>query len=426
MKNIVILGAGFGGLRTALKLEKKLRGLHADEWSIILIDRNSYHIYTPALYEAASAYKWSKALDARQFEEMVSGSVCLPIREILAKRNITFTRDEIAGLDVMKRAVKTKTSGEIPFEYLVLALGSETIYFGVEGAEKCCYALKTVRDAFCIRRRLEAIFDAARRQKEIRVVIVGGGTSGIEVIAEIATDTRHLAKEKGVDFNRVLLSVFEAKDQILPEAHASQRTAVEKRLKKLGVEVITGTTIKKVMPQCVVFGDEEKCEADMILWGGGNKGPTLFEGITDFPLTKKGQVEVDAYLRVKGAKESASLARAGIFAIGDNSFFKDVATGAGVPATAYVAETQADVTAENIVRAIKGESLVPYRLFTPGYVMSCGGKYAVARLFGFTFSGFLGWVVKKMIDLKYFASILPITQAVGLWIRELRLFVKND
>jgi NADH dehydrogenase FAD-containing subunit len=115
-----------------------------------------------------------------------------------------------------------------------------------------------------------------------------------------------------------------------------------------------------------------------------------------------------------------------VFAIGDNAAFADETTGNSAPATAFIAEQQADVVSANIIRASSGQPLKEYRVSVPGYVISCGGKYAVARIYGITFSGFFGWLVKKLIDLKYFFSILSFRSALTLWLRELRLFTKND
>lgn len=428
MQNIVILGSGFGGLRCALKLESQLKKSHnpssgktsedKDEWAIILIDKNTYHTYTVALYEVASAYQRKGIKNMQKFEEMLGGAVCLPATEIIGGKNITFTRGGVTDIDFWSNEVKLDNGDSIPYKYLVFALGSETVYFGIQGAKKCCYALKTLQDAFHIRRRIEDIFAGSKKGDPIRIVIVGGGATGVEIIAEIATYTRHLARDYKFDYKDIKISLFEAQSTILAAFAKPQRDAVVRRLKKLGINIFTGTRIEKVLPECVLFGEGEKCDADLILWGGGTKGPSVFSQIKGLEVDKKGKIAVDGFLQVKGLRK--------VFAIGDNAAFIDETTSNPAPATAFIAQQQADTVAENIIRTMTAQPPAKYKVSIPGYVISCGGKYAVARILGITFSGFFGWAVKKLIDLKYFSSILPPKEACSLWLRELRLFTKND
>lgn len=411
MKNIVILGAGFAGLRTVLNLEKSLKKLHK-EWSIILIDKNSYHTYTATLYEVASAYSWKHAHD---FESLLGSSSCLSIKSIIARKNITFIRQEVRDIDFVKKLITTAAGDKISFKYLVMALGSETTHFGVAGAEQCCFSLKTLKDALNIRRRVEDIFKnnsvlRLHQDKAIKIVMVGAGATGVETIAEIAKYTKHLALEYKIDYSRINILLLEARDEILFQTAPAQRNAVKKRLEKLGVEIITGAKIKEVMSTCVVFGSGEKCEADITIWGGGTKGPALFENFDGIKLDKRGRAVVSKFLE----------ARRDIFAIGDSAFFE------GAPATAFIAQQEADIAAKNVLALIIGQPLKEYKPRIPGYVISGGGKYAVVNIFGITFSGFLGWALKRIIDLKYFLSILPLYKALNLWFKELNLFTKND
>ena len=428
MKNIVVLGAGFGGLRTALILEKRLIRLHissfaeasADkaEWSIILVDKNSYHTYTPALYEAASAYRWKGIRDMQKFEETLGEYVCLPIQRIIANTNISFIQGQATGVDFWNNKVKLKSGDAIPYEYLVFAFGSEVIYYEMKGAEKCCYALKTLQNAFAIRRRIEEIFSHAKKGESIRIVIVGGGATGVETICEIATYTRHLARDRKLNYSDVHISLLEAQDTILASSPKKQREGVVRRLRNLGIEISLNTRVGEVVSKCVLIEGGEKCDADIILWGGGIKGPSFLSEMKGLELDDKDFISVDNFLQAKGLRK--------VFAIGDNAAFIGEATGTRAPATAFIAEQQADLVAGNIIRASSGQPLKAYKVSIPGYVISCGGKYAVAYISGITFSGFLGWAVKKFIDLKYFLSLFSFKEALTLWLRELRLFMKND
>jgi len=407
MKNVVILGAGFAGLRTALNLESKLTRLH-EEWSIILIDKNSYHTYTATLYEVASAYSWRHA---RDFENLLGSSSCLSIKSIIGNKNITFVKQKISDIDFENKLIMTGDGDTISFEYLVMAFGSETTHFGIAGAEQCCFALKTLKDALSIRRRIEDIFKN-NNGGDIRIVMVGAGATGVETISEIAKCARHLAREYKIDYSRVNISLLEARDNILSQTVLAQRNAVERRLEKLGIKIITGSKINEVLSTCVVLGSGEKCEADITIWGGGTKGPALFANFETTELDKRGRIKVNKFLQARGLKQ--------IFAIGDNTSFE------GAPATAFIAVAEADIASKNILALILGQPLKEYIPRIPGYVISCGGKYAVVNIFGRTFSGFFGWVIKRLIDLKYFMSIMPLYKALLLWFKELNLFTKND
>jgi NADH dehydrogenase len=210
--------------------------------------------------------------------------------------------------------------------------------------------------------------------------------------------------------------LLEAQDKILPYVAHAQRNAVEKRLTNLGIEIVVGAKINEVMATCVVLTSGAKCEADIILWGGGTRGPEIFKSLSGIKPNKDGKLAVNKFLQTSE----------NVFAIGDNAAFIDVESGNPAPATAFIAEQQADIAAKNILLSIKGLPLTEYKLAIPGYVISCGGKYAVVSIYGVTFSGFLGWALKRLIDLKYFTSILPLYKALSLWFKEMSLFSKND
>ncbi|MBI1888794.1 MAG: NAD(P)/FAD-dependent oxidoreductase [Candidatus Spechtbacteria bacterium] len=439
MKNIVIAGAGFAGIRVALKLEKKIAMLR-DDWSIILIDKNSYHTYTPALYEAASYYharlkketseeknaclptRLAEALAKRVgmgFDGVVGGATCLSIRTIIKNRNITFVEQEVSGVDFKEKIVKTKAGDGIPFEYLVLALGSEALYFGVKGAGECSYTLKSLPDALRIQSRIEELFlNAKAHSGNIEIVVAGAGASGVETAAEIATCARHLYRDYGIAKERARILLLEAQDKILTQVNPGERAKIKKRLQKLGVLIRTGIKINEVTLTSVVLESGEKCESSIVIWAGGVKGPSLFRQFENIELDNRGRIIVDAFLRVKNYSD--------IFALGDSSNFTDEKSGLTAPATAFIAEQQADIVAKNIFSSIRAEPLGKYHISIPGYAISCGGKYAVVSIFGVTFSGFLGWLIKRVIDLRYFLSLLPFWQACSLLLKEFRVFTKND
>ena len=419
VKKIIILGAGFGGLRTALGLAKKFSD--HQQYEIILIDKNSYHTYTPSLYEVATAYRGRalKNVSAEvEFEEELAGSSCFVISEIIAAKNIHFLHDEVTDIHLAEKRVVMKNVGEVDFDYLVVALGSEATYFGVQGAQQCCSTLKTLTDALNIRDEIEAVL-AQKRRKTTRLVTVGGGLSGVEVAAEMAKYAKHLAKNYAIDGQNINIEIIEAGPSILSSTPNIMQKHMERRLNKLGVGILTNRRVQKIEPRKLYFEDGSVLEADFIFWAGGIRGPKWLGNIEGMALDEKsGRILIDRFLRVRGYDT--------VFAIGDAALFLDEERGAPVPATAWAAEQQADAVIYNISAALRGGKLRAYRAKFPGFVSAAGGKYAVAHLFGFTFAGPHAWLIKRVIDFKYIWSLYPKWKGFKIWCGELRLFVGND
>ena len=423
MRNIVILGAGFGGLRTALKLSKKLK--NKKRYKIILIDKNSYQTYTPSLYEVATAYRGTKlraTATEKEFEENLAGYSCFKLRSITGKReNIEFIQSEVKDINLDAKAIITESGDSISYEYCVVALGAQNAFYGVKGADTCCHTLKTLPEALAIRHKVEAAFDkASEDNKEINLITIGAGLSGFEVVTEMAKHVKHLcAKVKSFDLSKVNIKLVEATDEILMGVPKVMKSAAQKRLKLLNIQTLTNTPVSQVEPDKITLKNGSQLLADVSVWAGGVEGRDLFKNINGLPLHEKTrQILVDDTLLVLG-KEN-------IFAIGDSSYFFSKEHNASVPATAHAAEEEADVVTENIYRKITGQRLMVYEAHFPGFVSSAGGKYAIASLYGVTFWGLLAWMVKRTIDLKYILSIYPFFEGLGIWFRELDLWTRND
>lgn len=421
MKNIVILGAGFGGLRAALGLAKKLK--KNSEYRVILIDKNSYHTYTPSLYEVATAYRGGRLrASAREqdFEEELAGSSCFIIGDVIDGTRITFIQDEIVDIDLETRSIITRADDSITFEYCVIALGSEATFFGVEGAHVCCSSMKTLTDALHIREHVETIFKNffTAQKEEIKLITIGAGFSGFEITTELAKYADHLARAYEVSRSRVKIILIEAANSVLPQAPPSMQKKAQRRLEKLGITFMTNMRIARTAPHKVIFEDGQEVTADFILWGGGIKGPSLFKEIRGLALHKSGKIFVDKYLRVRGQKN--------VFGIGDSSYFYDKRRKHDVPSTAWAAEQGADLVIKNINALMRGEALQEYRVRFPGFVSAAGGKYAIAHLFGVTIAGLPAWILKRLIDLKYILSLFPLFRGLSLWFKGLDLFTRND
>lgn len=420
MQTIVVVGAGFGGLRSAIGLSKRLP--NPKKIRIILVDKNSYHTYTPSLYEVATAYRErhmrADGATEQDFEEQLGGSACFSVREIVAQRNITFVRGEVTSINARLNTVALRGGNDIHFDYCIVALGSVAAYH-VDGAQTCCNTLKTLTDALRIRERIEELFDKANRDGQcVHLATVGAGLSGFEIACEMAYYAGHLARAYNIDRTEIELTLIEAGPSILPRVPPSMRRAGVKRLEELGITVMTGDHIVKAEPGALHFSSGERLHTDFVLWSGGIKGHPMLKNAEGLTLDNKGRVIVDRFLHAHGADH--------IYAIGDNVAYHDEKRAIEAPATAWAAQQQADATARNIIARLRGREEKPFSLSFPGYVSAAGGKYGIAHLYGITIVGFPAWALKRIIDLKYILSLYPPWKGLMIWVREVRIFSRND
>lgn len=408
-KNVIIVGAGFGGVTAALKISKKLR--NRPEYEIILIDQNPFQLYTPALYEIA-------ALPKEYSDDTTLASViAIPLKEAARQGRFTFWRDRLTGLDAQHKKIALRDRGEIYFAHLVLALGSETDYFGIPGLKEYGLPLKTFTDGT----RLRGVIEERVLRRETMTILVGGaGMSGVELAAEL-TGFICVLRDKimpGLKC-RVEILLVEAAPDILPGFDARVVEKAKKRLRKLGVNLKTGARIVQVLQREVVFEDNTRHNFDVLVWTGGVKGPEVIEKL-GFPFSPKGTLPVNELLEVEGGGGA-------IIAIGDSAFFINPLTKKPLAWNVPAAEAEGRSAAENIIREISGKAK---KEFSPlkkyPYVLAIGKKYAIADLVFVRFSGLLGWCAKQLIEFRYLLLILPLKQALRMWLKGLGVFGSND
>jgi NADH dehydrogenase len=411
-KNIVILGAGFGGLRAAKIISKELAKLNLqDKYKLFLIDRNDFHTFTPLLYEAATI---SREI-APNIE--LKYAVACPLKEIIGNSKITIINERVMHIDIEDNSVHL-THGQLPFDYLILALGSEINYFNIPGLEKHSLVLKSFEDALKIRDAIEAAI--INNAKGLEIIIGGGGSTGVELAAEI---------KKWLP--QVNLTILEATANILLGFDQRVIKKVSRRLQSLGITVKTQHIIKEVNPNRVLLINGESLPYQILIWTGGIKAATLTKQLS-LKKESKGRIEVVASLEC--LPESPDLkVYSRIYAIGDIACIYDPKTGKPVPQVARAAITQGDIAARNIIEEIKKEmglaKKVVIRTYKPvayPYIIPVGGKYAVAKIGPFVISGFAAWLLKCLVELNYFISILPPLKALKMLIRAIKIFTWND
>lgn len=409
-KKIIIAGTGFGGLSAALELasKKKLIGEH----DIVLIDRNRHQLFTPALYEIAALPR-TKGNDSS-----LKTTVLIPVADIIEGKPIIFCQDELTNVKIDEKKIVLKNGGQMPYEFLILALGSETNYFDIPGLKEYGLPLKSFEDALKMRNSLE---DILLKKGGLKIVVVGGGPSGIELIAEFVNFVCLLKKELIKEENKCVVEfmLVEAYPEILPGFKPWIIKQTRRRLDSLGIRIKTGTTITALEKQEIVFKNWEREPYDILIWTGGVTGPIILKE-TSLPLSHKGSILIDEYLRVQGQNDH-------LFAVGDNSTLLNHKTGKHLIWNVPIAEAEGKLAAKNIIRTIQHK---PLRKFIPlknyPFVLAVGEKYAIADLVFIRVWGLLGWFIKQLIELRYFLFILPTKKALLVWLRGLKYFTAND
>lgn len=418
-KNIVILGAGFGGLKTAFVLAKKIRSLGLmKKYDLILIDRNDYHTYTPTLYEIATTSK-----EIAEYHDL-KRIVTFPLEKILKNSPVKFKKLEVQGLDLKKRQIIFKNKEILAFEYLIVALGAETNYYGIPGMTEHSLSLKTFRDATLLR---DQILEAASLKSKIEVVIGGGGSTGVEIAGEIREWLCGKEEPKCV----AGVTLIESSPSILNGFKPRIVSSAKKRLEFLDVNVFTESAIEKLSEKTVELKNGRRLPYDIFIWAGGIKAPEILKNFS-LATEAKGRLEVKDELDCVIKNQDLSLAQK-IYAIGDNICFIDQKTQKQTPAVARAALIQAAIVAHNIAENIEVEEkkkFMPVFLkYSPKpypYIIPIGGKWAVAEIGPVIVTGFPAWVLKGLVELGYLLSIMPPLLSLKIWFKGLKIFIRND
>lgn len=416
-ENIVILGAGFGGLRAAMVLGKKAKRGTLGNHKVILIDQKDYHTYTPTLYEISTTSK-----EVANYIDLKSVNT-FPLKLLLKRLPVKCIKAEIVKVDTERGTVHLRDGRHIPYRYLTIALGSETNFFDIPGLKERALELKCFTDAVHIRDKVWEAVEGASPEDELNIIIGGAGTTGVELTGEIQEWLAQLKKEGyGCKTNTTIIN---SSPTILPRFERKIIRKAERRLKKLGTKIVTSETIVRVTEKAVVLESGQNVTCDILMWTGGTKANALTDS---FPVKKdkRGHIAVDSKLLCVPSKPDLKFRRK-IYAIGDIVSLVNPKTGLPAQGVARVAISQANVVAKNIIRDIQG--IDGYREYKPmnyPYIIPVGGKYAIAKFGPVIISGFFGWILKGLVELNYLLSVMPNDEASKTWLKGLKIFIQND
>lgn len=403
-KHIVIAGAGFGGVRVALDLCRRR------ELQVTLINESPYHCFHADLYEVATAIlDKERKIDFQNLESTVN----IPLKKIFKHKNVKLIIDKVVSINLVNNSLTTKDTGQIKYDYLVLALGSTTDYFGIDGAKDFGHPLKTAEDALNIRNDIEELLTQAENLPTI--AIAGGGFTGVELAGEMAVFLKKMAKrlKKG----RANLMVIEGSSMLLSGMPEWAQKAALKRLGKLEVEVWTNKLIKKVEKDKLIIEKGASIMFDYLIWTTGVRGAVVVEDSKGVEVNQKGRIVPGWDLSINSFPN--------ILVVGDFSECIDKKS-CPIAQTAWVAIAQGKLAAKNILSRIYGEESKSYQHFDLGFVVPIGGKYVLSNVFNLKLVGLFAWIIKRMITLKYLLSILPMVNALSLWWKGVKIYSSND
>jgi NADH dehydrogenase len=378
---VVIVGSGFGGLNTAL-------GLAGREVDVTVVDRDNYQGFWPLLYQVATS-----GLEA--------DDIASPIRSVLAGHpNIRVRLGTVTGVDLEARRVTIDGHPPLAYDYLVMAPGSSASDFGIPGVGEHAFPLKSLPDALRLRNHVLASFESADadadadagRPGALTTVVVGGGSTGVEMAGALAELISHnLAGDfRDLDVGAARVVLVEMSDHLLPGYLPRSQEAARRTLEAKGVELRFATSLAEVTAAGVRLEDGETIDAATVVWTAGVKANPLAEQLPG-AKGKGGRVEVEPDLSLPDHPE--------VFVLGDVALCRD-RRGDPLPQVAQVAIQGARRTARNITRRIEGRSTRPFRYLDHGTMATIGRRSAVAELpGGLAFGGTIGWLAWLVVHL---------------------------
>ena len=407
-KRIVIVGGGYAGVTAAQTLEKELA--NDPTVGIYLVSKNNYLIHTPMLSEVSSS-----AVNAQ--------NISPPLRSFFKKVKIIQTEIESINLNqkVVVSRVRSASGNKIPFDHLILAVGSVPNFFGNERIAKHAISFKSLQDAIFLRNQIIEMFERAdqeldpvKKREMLTFVVAGGGFAGVELLGGINDFARGISfYYPNVDPTDVRTVLVHSRDRILPELSAELGQFAREKLTERGVEFKLGVRVTGAKPGAVEIGDEQ-IATQTFVWTAGNR-PDPVLATMGIPLNKRGQVIANEKLEVTGAEN--------LWAVGDCAQIPDLSAGPEsgkfAPPTAQHATREGKVAGYNVAATLKGKPLKTFNFKSLGSLAALGHQLAVAEVFGRRFYGFFAWLLWRGIYLTKLPTLQKQIRVLLDWVLDI-------
>lgn len=376
---VVVLGAGYGGLMTVTRLVKKI-GINEAE--ITLVNKHNYHYETTWMHEASAG---TLHHDRCRYQ----------IKDVINTSRVNFVQDTVKKIDKEGKKVVLET-GELSYDYLVVALGSVPETFGISGLKEYAFSIANINSSRQLREHIEYQFatyntEAEKRPERLTIVVGGAGFTGIEFLGEMGNRIPELCREYDIDRQQVRLICVEAAPSVLPGFEPELVDYAVNYLEGKGVEFKIGTAVKECTPDGIIVGKDdqnEEIKAGTVVWAAGVRGNPIIEesGFENM----RGRVKVKPDLRVEGHDD--------IFVIGDCSLIINEETERPYPPTAQISMQQGETCANNLAALIHGKETETFSFDNKGSVASLGEHDAIGVAFGRKMTGTTASMMKKIID----------------------------
>lgn len=378
-QRIVIIGAGFAGLKLAKSIDK-------NKYQVVIIDKNNYHQFQPLLYQVATA-----GLEAN--------SITFPLRKIFQKKNNIHVRyAEMQSVNTTDNEISTNL-GVLHYDHLILCLGLETNYYNLASVKEFAYPMKSVTEALQVRNAILENYEKAlttesepERNGMMSIAVIGGGPTGVELSGAIAEMKKDILPKDfpELNFDNSHIYLIEGSDRILRTFSERSSTKALKYLKNLGVEVMTNSVVKDYDGTTLQLNDGSTMNIKTLIWSAGVSGPTV-NGIDNYMYSRGNRITVDAFSKITGLQN--------VYAIGDIAYMTEENYPNGHPQVAQVALQQAKTLAKNLNGLSQKRTLKPFRYKDRGSMATVGKNRAIVELPFIKYGGFLAWVTWTFIHL---------------------------
>lgn len=386
-KSIVVLGAGYAGVTAVKKLCKKLKP-HKNDYRVVLVDRRPYHTLLTDLHEVAGG-------------RIEPEKVLIDLRKLFGHLDVEVITDEIVGIDYSANQVKLESGDVLDYRYLVMGLGSQTSFFGIPGVEENSFTLWSYEDACKIREHIQHQFDRARgiknsekRRQMLTFTVAGGGFTGVEMAGELGEWVKTLCEHYEIDRREVRVILVEAQDKLCPMFQVKQSLKIQKRLRKLGVEVLLNSPITEAVKGAFTIKGRDAIACNTLIWTAGVVC-NQFVKETGISTARHQRAQANTYLQ--------SVDHDNVYLIGDNAYLEN--DGKPILQVVETAVQSADTAVDNIINDINGKALHEFKPNYHGFMVSVGGRYAVADVMGMKLSWLFAMALKHLVNVHYLWEI---------------------